>query len=1244
MNRRFFLTLDLIVLFAMLGSTLSSAGQTQAFLPSPVSEAHSTDIQHGMAAVDANIYTTLEREGTAQVLVILQQQADLSGADWLQAKADKGAFVYAQLTSIAEQTQAPLRSFLDSRGVGYRAYWIVNMLMVAVDASLLDALAQQPGVERIEAYAPPEPESIDREPSILEDVGPSSPEAVEWNITRVGAEAVWALGITGAGVVVGSMDSGVQWTHPALTNHYRPQIPGAPGRHDYNWFDGLGGSLVPVEHGYHGTVVMGPIVGDDGGSNQIGVAPGAQWIACAGIGNPNANPFDCYQWFIAPTDLTGSNPRPDLAPDVINIAYSSPTDYHAAIQAVRAAGIYPVNAAGNNGYAGCSTVNIYPAQWPEIISAAAFDAADNIWSSSSRGPVLIEHEWYVKPDLAAPGVNVRTSYQGGYITVSGTSLAAPHISGTVALIIAANPELRGQVDLIEMLLKTTAEPRISAECPPFVDIPNNVWGWGILDSYAAVLAAQALEWGTLDGQVYDNATLEPVSGAQLTIRESVSLWPYPAASDILGGYEQMLPPGTYQITATHYGYLDSVIHGIVITAGFTTTQDILMLPAPLWNISGIITDALTGEPLAASLVLEGTPVSTDSDSGTGAYSTDAAQGEWWLVVSSPGYLTEALKVTLDQNRVVNISLEPTINYYMRRSVDGDCGIPFNWVDARTGGTSYNLTDTGYIQVSLPAGRTFTFYENTYGAIYIGNDGMLTFGSGYGNLSHAIPNPAKPNNGIYAFSANLNPFNGAQGLVYTKYVSNRYYVIEWYQVQHNPNGNPETFEIILDLDTQVIKVQYLVVSDASEVLVGVENSDGSEATLYALNDPALVANNVAVVFYPVFGVPPPSGGVGELTGTVTDTLTGLPIEGAMVTGLGYQTGETFTATTGLTGTYAATLCADWYDVTAEAYGYEPGAEVRATVYPVAQTVQNFFLTPVALDSLAISGLTAGWVGTSYTFTAAVEPVTTTLPLTYVWQAEGQAPITHTGGLSDTASFLWPAPGVYTLTVRAANHGSVVTGTHAITITDVPPDGLLAINDSPTLLGSSTTFTATITAGTNVTFAWDFGDGAFGSGAIATHTYAAVGGYTATVTASNSAGADSAETQALIQDVPPAGLQASNDSPTMLGGPTTFTATVTAGTNIVFTWYFGDDSFGTGAVVTHTYAATGVYTATVTATNSNGVVTATTQVQIISPVVRYYLPLVQKQSQPPAGGGGLFELGMVLAVCGVAGWKGRRVRRR
>jgi PKD repeat protein len=175
--------------------------------------------------------------------------------------------------------------------------------------------------------------------------------------------------------------------------------------------------------------------------------------------------------------------------------------------------------------------------------------------------------------------------------------------------------------------------------------------------------------------------------------------------------------------------------------------------------------------------------------------------------------------------------------------------------------------------------------------------------------------------------------------------------------------------------------------------------------------------------------------------------------------------------------------------------------------------------------------------------------------------------------------------------------------------VPISDLGATNDSPTEFGQTTTFVATVSAGSGIIYTWYFGDQTTDSGQVVMHVYTATGSYSAVVTATNLLGSASATTVVTITDAPVAGLTAFNDSPTPLGHVTSLTATATSGSNVSYQWNLGNDVVKQGQSVTFTYEATGLYTAVVTASNSVSLLTATTPVTIYKP--KYiYLPLILK----------------------------------
>jgi serine protease AprX len=445
--------------------------------------------------VDAWVLETAD-QGPTEFLVMLNQQADLSLAAGLATKAERGQFVYQVLSETARRSQPPVIAALQQMGVEYRSYWVVNALWVRGDLGIIAALAERPDVRHI--YANP---SVQLDAPVAPAPTDGLPEGIEWNISLVGAPEVWALGYTGQGVVVGGADTGYEWSHLAIKNQYRGW-DGSTVSHDYNWYDATAvPSLTPIDPVGHGTHTMGTMVGDDGGVNQIGMAPGARWIGCrnmdaGGYGTPETY-IACYQWFIAPTRVDGiSDPRPDLAPDVINNSWSCPKSEGcndpdillAAVQAVRAAGILTTHSAGNSG-PNCSTVDAPAAIYAESFTVGATTSTDTLASFSSRGPVTVDDSNRLKPDISAPGVNIRSSYKGGiYVSMSGTSMAAPHVAGLVALLISVNPALRGQVEVLESVIEQSALHLSNSECLSELPYPNNLFGWGRIQALGAALA------------------------------------------------------------------------------------------------------------------------------------------------------------------------------------------------------------------------------------------------------------------------------------------------------------------------------------------------------------------------------------------------------------------------------------------------------------------------------------------------------------------------------------------------------------------------------------------------------------------------------------------------------------------------------------------------------------------------------------------------------------------------------------
>lgn len=446
--------------------------------------------------------------GKTEFLIFLSDQADLSRAASLPTKLEKSRYVFETLSALAATTQKPVLEKLQALGMEYRPYWVANMIWASGNLSDVQVIAELPNVAHI--YANPEVQFD--EPEKLVETGSFAPTlGLEWNIHLVNADDVWAAGFTGQGVVIGGADTGYDWTHLALINQYRGW-DGSAANHNYNWHDAVhsdisgGGNILcgfdlkePCDDRGHGTHTMGIMVGDDGAGNQIGMAPGARWIGCRnmeeGVGTPETY-IECYQWFIAPTDLNNMNADPSKSPDVINNSWYCPpaegcTDPNVlltAVNNVRAAGILTVHSAGNQGPA-CSSIQYAAGMYDASFTVGNTTSYDVIYPSSSRGPVIVDASGRIKPDISAPGTYIRSSIPGGYATYSGTSMAAPHVAGLAALLISAYPELAGQVERIENMITHSAIPRTTTDgCGnlPASAVPNNTYGWGRIDAWAAL--------------------------------------------------------------------------------------------------------------------------------------------------------------------------------------------------------------------------------------------------------------------------------------------------------------------------------------------------------------------------------------------------------------------------------------------------------------------------------------------------------------------------------------------------------------------------------------------------------------------------------------------------------------------------------------------------------------------------------------------------------------------------------------
>ena len=863
MNSRFHIHWSSLIFVCMLVLLLVPASASGRSLP------------QDRAPVDQQVIEEMQVQGQASYWVILKTQADLSPAYQMADWKARGEFVYTQLRATADGTQSGLTRLLRKQGVKFNSYWIINALQVKSDQAVLNELAAFPEVAKIvptRTFQIPKPAPGSAHPPV---------NSVEWNIDRIHAPLVWTgFGVHGEGIVVANIDTGVQYDHPALVAQYRGNQGGGSFDHNYNWFDPSNvcgsPSLIPCDNAGHGTHTMGTMAGDDGAENQIGVAPGVRWIAAKGCED-----FFCSdtallasaQWILAPTDLNGANPRPDLRPQVVNNSWGGGSGdpwYQGMVQAWVASGIFPAFAAGNNGEGGCRTASS-PGDYPESYAAGAFDYLDAIAGFSSRGPSSFGE--IVKPNIAAPGVDVRSSVPGdSYGYNSGTSMASPHTAGTVALMWSAAPALIGDVVQTRALLDQTAADTEDLQCGGTPQL-NNVWGEGKLDAYLAVSQSPMGPTGSLQGTVTDAATSLPVEGAVVEATGQVTRR---TTTDDSGFYRfPVLSTGEFQVTASKFAYLTQSTN-VAIAEAATTVQDFALALAPSYSLSGTVRDT-SGEPLPlAEVTILGTPLPAVVADQDGNYTFASVPQGFYAVQAEYG------RCSNPQVREIDLVADTTAFDF--------------WLEARTDGFGYTCRleqpayleagndlglygDDASVQVDLPF--PFILYGERYSQVFVSTNGTVNFlelNSNFGNWT--IPDPYPPNAAVYAFWDDLF-VDAADASVRTEYLDtppNRQFVIEWRNVRPlYATDKTMDVEIVL-FEKGEILTRYRNIDDnpderGASATLGIENAAGSTAFQYSFNE--------AVIRTPEFAISyslPPSAFV---EGYLTDYNDNLPLNGATV---------------------------------------------------------------------------------------------------------------------------------------------------------------------------------------------------------------------------------------------------------------------------------------------------------------------------------------------------------------------------
>ncbi|WP_125637369.1 S8 family serine peptidase [Nonomuraea sp. WAC 01424] len=587
---------------------------------------------------------------TGDFWVEFKAQANLKSAPAIKDWSARGAAVVDELRSTAASSQAGVVGLLKDAGASYTSLYINNSIYVrGGSAVLMEKIGKDPAVARVRA------------PRVYELPQPSLGAAgtPEWGVSAIQADKVWdAYKTTGTGIVVGNIDSGVDFQHPALVSTYRGNNGDGTFTHDYNWYDPtqICAGTQPCDNFGHGTHTMGTMVGQGG----IGVAPGSRWIAAKGCPN-----FQCTdvtlalaaQWMLAPTAADGSAPDPAKRPNILNNSWSSaPGDewYRDYVRQWVAAGIFPAFAVGNDGPS-CGTQHS-PGEYPESYAIGAVDQNGLIASFSSRGTDGMPDS---KPDIVAPGQGIRSSVPGGgYQVQNGTSMATPHVSGAVALLWSAAPALVGDIAATRAVLSATARDHDDTSCGGTPE-DNNVYGEGMLDVYRAVGASPRAGTGTLTGTINDKSSGKPLAGVRVTATGPRTLDTV-TGSD--GAFRLYLDPGDYSVSTALFGFDASVVDGVRLATGASVTRDLALTATPTAKVQVKVTDASGhGWPLPATIAIGGKTWSTEP--GDGSATLDLPKGGPYEVRVTPRYpgyqaVTGQITVSGDATQKFKAVLDP----------------------------------------------------------------------------------------------------------------------------------------------------------------------------------------------------------------------------------------------------------------------------------------------------------------------------------------------------------------------------------------------------------------------------------------------------------------------------------------------------------------------------------------------------------------------------------------------------------
>lgn len=696
-----------------------------------------------------------------EALLVLEATADLPAV-----QGDPRA-VAAELQQVAAESQEvvveELEVALGDAATVRNGLWIINALLVELprEPGALDQVASLSGVQRVSPNF-----TLEAIRPATDDASAATVEDRTYGIDTIGAHRVWdELGLDGSGVRVATLDTGVDIDHPDLAGKMTTDDASDP-TYPGGWmeFDSAGNlvSGEPRDSSDHGTHVSGTIHGGDESDVHIGVAPGADMmhgLVIPGGSGAFTQVAAGMQWAIDPTDADGNQVGEPA--HVVNMSLGAAgyvAEMIAPTRAMEAAGIFPSFSIGNaNLFGNCgpgrpigsgSPGNVY-----EAVGVGATDVNDDVAAFSCGETVDTAAYWgadapsdwpaeYVKPDISAPGVATLSALPGGgYGQKSGTSMAAPHVAGTAALMLSAAPELTVSQTLDTMADTAFFDDRYGAERP------NSRYGNGRVDAYEATVLV-ALDSG-ITGTVVDDDDDAPVAGATVTVEQTGAS----VRTGDDGAFAVRLEPGTYDLTAEAFAYEPTTLEDVTVTEDAFTDVTMTLTPAPTGSIAGTVSFADSGVGIPGARVsVDGAPLSATTGAD-GSYQIDGApEGTHTVRVTTDDF------VQADPVVVTVVAGETATADFALEAVTGDIGLitssPARFVNYLTG-LGLEPSVYGYADLEAAGAAGHDTYLVGYHATAPNLDAFSAFvdatdanGSGVLFLDHAFGTW----NGIPALSA------------------------------------------------------------------------------------------------------------------------------------------------------------------------------------------------------------------------------------------------------------------------------------------------------------------------------------------------------------------------------------------------------------------------------------------------------------------------------------------------------------